>query len=60
MTGATLGVAILGAVYDLMQGGARGVQGAMVFGGLVQIGSAALAWRSQTRRTSAASIETDP
>lgn len=46
MIGATIGVAILGAVYALAQGGADGLRGAMVFGALVLMACAVMAWRT--------------
>lgn len=45
MAGATVGVAVLGAVFALLRGGLGGLQTAMIFGGLVQIACAAIAWR---------------
>jgi EmrB/QacA subfamily drug resistance transporter len=51
MAGATLGVAVLGALYGAMNGGAGGLRAAMIAGGLAQIGCAAVAWR--TTRNSA-------
>jgi EmrB/QacA subfamily drug resistance transporter len=44
MAGATLGVAILGAIYAFAGGGSAGLVLAMIAGGLVQIASAAMAW----------------
>jgi hypothetical protein len=49
MAGATIGVAALGALYGFAHGGADGLRLAMLAGGLVQLGCAALAWRA-TRR----------
>jgi hypothetical protein len=49
MVGATIGVAILGAIYAGVAGGAGGLRLAMLAGGLVQIGCAAIAWRSIRR-----------
>jgi len=46
MTGATLGVAMLGATFALNGGGTAGFRAAMLTGGLVQIGGAWIAWRS--------------
>jgi MFS transporter, DHA2 family, methylenomycin A resistance protein len=37
MTGATLGVALLGSVFDLLHGGADGFRAAMLIGGAVQL-----------------------
>jgi EmrB/QacA subfamily drug resistance transporter len=50
MAGATIGVAILGAVFALMQSGPGGLKSAMVLGGLVQIACAGVAWRSTKPR----------
>jgi EmrB/QacA subfamily drug resistance transporter len=44
MVGATLGVAMLGALYAVLEGGARGLSVALLIGGLVQITGAAIAW----------------
>jgi EmrB/QacA subfamily drug resistance transporter len=46
MAGATLGVAALGALYALRQGGVAGLHAAMLAGGAVQIACAMIAWRS--------------
>jgi EmrB/QacA subfamily drug resistance transporter len=46
MVGATVGVAILGAVYAFLAGGPDGLRAAMILGGLVQIACAAVAWRT--------------
>ncbi|WP_420804041.1 MFS transporter [Ralstonia chuxiongensis] len=45
MTGATLGVAILGAMYAVWGSGASGLRVAMLCGGAVQLACAAVAWR---------------
>jgi MFS transporter, DHA2 family, methylenomycin A resistance protein len=45
MTGATLGVALLGAVFALLHGGATGLRAAMLIGGLVQLTGALIAYR---------------
>jgi len=45
MSGATLGVAILGAAYAACGGGAPGLRVAMLCGGMVQLVCAAVAWR---------------
>ncbi|MBV8156462.1 MAG: MFS transporter, partial [Dyella sp.] len=45
MSGATLGVAILGAVYAASGAGAPGLRVAMLCGGVVQFVCAAVAWR---------------
>lgn len=44
MTGATLGVAILGTLFAIAHGGPAGLRLAMVLGGLVQVICAAMAW----------------
>ncbi|MDF2118163.1 MFS transporter [Roseiarcaceae bacterium H3SJ34-1] len=44
MAGATIGVAILGAVFAVAHGGADGLRAAMLCGGAVQIICAAVAW----------------
>jgi DHA2 family methylenomycin A resistance protein-like MFS transporter len=44
MAGATLGVAVLGAVFTIADGGPQGLRLAMVLAGTVQIACAALAW----------------
>jgi EmrB/QacA subfamily drug resistance transporter len=46
MTGATLGVAILGTAFALWHGGADGLRAAMLAGGAVQLCGAAIAWRT--------------
>lgn len=46
MAGATTGVAILGAVITVVQSGPGGLRLAMLIGGLAQLTSAAVAWRS--------------
>jgi len=48
MSGATLGVAILGAAYAACGGGAPGLKVAMLCGGLVQLVCAAVAWREHS------------
>jgi MFS transporter, DHA2 family, methylenomycin A resistance protein len=45
MTGATLGVALLGTVFGLSHGGAAGFSTAMLIGGLVQLCGAVIAYR---------------
>lgn len=45
MTGATLGVALLGTVFGLMHGGAAGFRAAMLIGGFVQLCGAMIAYR---------------
>ena len=44
MTGATLGVALLGAVFALLHGGAAGLHVALLIGGLVQLAGAMVAF----------------
>lgn len=44
MSGATLGVAILGAVFALLHGGSPGFRAAMLTGAVVQITGALIAW----------------
>jgi MFS transporter, DHA2 family, methylenomycin A resistance protein len=44
MVGATVSVAILGAVFAFLGGGPDGLRAAMILGGLVQIACAAVAW----------------
>lgn len=44
MTGATIGIAVLGAVYAVAHGGTDGLRFAMFLGGIVQISCAAVAW----------------
>jgi EmrB/QacA subfamily drug resistance transporter len=45
MSGATLGVALLGAVFAMLHGGAAGMHAAMLIGGLAQLAGAAVAYR---------------
>mgnify|MGYP001030764402 CR=1 FL=1 len=51
MAGATIGVAILGAVFAMMQGGPDGLRLAMLAGGAVQIACAAAAWLTMGAKT---------
>jgi DHA2 family methylenomycin A resistance protein-like MFS transporter len=44
MTGAALGVALLGTVFGLLHGGPDGLRGAMIVGGLVLLGGAWVAF----------------
>ena len=44
MTGATLGVALLGTVFELLHGGADGLRAAMLIGGSVQLCGAMVAF----------------
>jgi EmrB/QacA subfamily drug resistance transporter len=46
MVGATLGVAVLGAAFAVVHGGAAGLRVAMMFGGLVQLICAGMAWKA--------------
>jgi EmrB/QacA subfamily drug resistance transporter len=46
MAGATIGVAILGAIFAHAGGGESGLQWAMIVGGMVQITAAAVAWKT--------------
>lgn len=46
MVGETVGVAILGAVFAMVGGGASGLRTAMMAGGAIQIACAAAAWRT--------------
>ena len=46
MAGATIGVAILGAVFAMARGGAEGLRLSMLLGGLVQISCAIVAWKT--------------
>ena len=46
MAGATIGVAVLGAAFAVAHGGAAGLRVAMLFGGLVQLICAGMAWRA--------------
>jgi DHA2 family methylenomycin A resistance protein-like MFS transporter len=47
MAGATVGVAILGAIFSIAQGGFSGLRIAMVVGGVVQLVGALTAWTLQ-------------
>jgi DHA2 family methylenomycin A resistance protein-like MFS transporter len=44
MTGATLGVALLGTVFGLLHGGEAGLRAAMLVGGTIQLCGALAAW----------------
>ncbi|HTC11164.1 MAG TPA: MFS transporter [Acetobacteraceae bacterium] len=44
MVGATLGVALLGSAFAWMHGGAEGLRAALLIGGTLQLGGAAIAW----------------
>jgi hypothetical protein len=44
MAGATMGVALLGAVFAALHGGAAGLRAAMLIGGLVQLTGALVAF----------------
>nr|WP_261803676.1 MFS transporter [Variovorax sp. PAMC26660] len=50
IAGATLGIAVLGALYAVVHGGAHGLQIAMFAGAAVQLGCAALAWNMARMR----------
>jgi DHA2 family methylenomycin A resistance protein-like MFS transporter len=50
MAGATIGVAILGAIYAVAQGGADGLRFAMLFGGALQITCTVAAWRTMASK----------
>jgi EmrB/QacA subfamily drug resistance transporter len=54
MAGATIGVAILGAVFAIAQGGAHGLRLAMLLGGIVQLSAAAVAWTTTPSRAAPA------
>jgi EmrB/QacA subfamily drug resistance transporter len=54
MVGATIGVAILGALFALAGGGVSGLRAAMIAGGAVQLACAMVAWRTMGRREPAA------
>lgn len=43
MSGAVLGVAVLGTIFAAMGGGAAGFRAAMLAGGFIQLGGAAVA-----------------
>jgi MFS transporter, DHA2 family, methylenomycin A resistance protein len=49
MSGATIGVAILGAVFALADGGLGGLRLALLLGGVAQVTAAAIAWRTTPR-----------
>jgi hypothetical protein len=51
MTGATIGVAILGTVFALGHGGSEGVRLAMLLGAVVQLTGAAVAMKTGTALT---------
>jgi MFS transporter, DHA2 family, methylenomycin A resistance protein len=46
MVGATIGVAVLGALYAVAQGGPQGLRLAMLVGGLTQLAAAAVVWNA--------------
>jgi hypothetical protein len=63
IAGATLGVAMLGALHAAVHGGARGLQTAMFAGAAVQLGCAGLAWnmaRDMTRNNARNTTKTGP
>jgi EmrB/QacA subfamily drug resistance transporter len=47
MVGATLGVAVLGSVFDALGGDSDGLRSALLLGGLVQLACACIAWLEQ-------------
>lgn len=49
MVGATIGVAVLGAVFAAAPNSATGLRAAMLLGGLIQLAAAAVAWRTTSR-----------
>jgi DHA2 family methylenomycin A resistance protein-like MFS transporter len=49
MAGATIGVAVLGAVFAMAHGGPQGLRRAMLLGGLVQLASATVVWTAARR-----------
>jgi EmrB/QacA subfamily drug resistance transporter len=51
MIGATIGVAVLGALYSIGGGGTEGLRAAMLLGGVVQLACAATAWFATTAKT---------
>ena len=51
MIGATIGVAVLGALYSIAGGGTEGLRAAMLLGGVVQLACAATAWFATTAKT---------
>jgi DHA2 family methylenomycin A resistance protein-like MFS transporter len=55
MSGATIGVALLGAIFATAGGDAGGLRFAMIVGGVVQIASAAIAWVTMPSSRSTAS-----
>jgi hypothetical protein len=54
MAGATIGVAILGTVFTIAQGGSKGLHLSMLLGGLVQLTSAAVVWHATRPATASA------
>lgn len=48
MAGAAFGVAMLGAIFNMMHGGSDGLRAAMLVSGVVQIGCATYAWYSMS------------
>ena len=54
MAGATIGVAVLGAVFAMAHDGPDGLRLAMLLGGLVQIACATVAWATMRPTTAAA------
>jgi MFS transporter, DHA2 family, methylenomycin A resistance protein len=60
MVGATIGVAVLGALYSMAQGGGHGLRIAMLLGGLVQLTSAAVVWTATRSRGDGRRLSTTP
>jgi DHA2 family methylenomycin A resistance protein-like MFS transporter len=54
MAGATIGVAVLGAVFAIAHGGPDGLRLSMLLGGLVQLASAAVVWTTTRPATTLA------
>ena len=54
MVGATVGVAALGAVYAVFDGGSEGLRFAMILGGVAQLSGAGYAWISTVKAPAAA------
>ncbi|HTK12310.1 MAG TPA: MFS transporter [Xanthobacteraceae bacterium] len=51
MIGATIGVAVLGALYSITGGGTEGLRAAMLVGGVVQLACATTAWFATAAKT---------
>ena len=50
MVGATVGVAVLGAVYAAFKGGPEGLRSAMILGGFAQLSGAGYSWATSARK----------